>query len=204
MGGRGGRGGYVWVRGRRYGNAHCSLCLMKTGVRRGSQRGKSGTDTQRRWKAGFVGGMSVLAHLIPLSARARPLESSEGAQSSLSCAYLPTAYASLDFTRCTSIALVLSFAIPTSRCDDQLRNRPSLLPEAFSCPRRLVLFATGNFRERRNERQPSAHVHSRLSESTVTSLCVESASAHPPPSRCISCRKTTPSDSFSFLFIVHM
>uniref|UniRef100_A0A914WXQ5 Uncharacterized protein n=1 Tax=Plectus sambesii TaxID=2011161 RepID=A0A914WXQ5_9BILA len=31
------------------------LCLMKTGVRRGSQRGKSGTDTQRRWKAGFVG-----------------------------------------------------------------------------------------------------------------------------------------------------
>lgn len=32
------------------------LCLMRTSVRRGSQRGKP-ADTARRWKAGFVGGM---------------------------------------------------------------------------------------------------------------------------------------------------
>uniref|UniRef100_A0A0N4ZML8 Receptor ligand binding region domain-containing protein n=1 Tax=Parastrongyloides trichosuri TaxID=131310 RepID=A0A0N4ZML8_PARTI len=33
------------------------LCLMRTSARRGSQRGKTNSDPNRRWKAGFVGAL---------------------------------------------------------------------------------------------------------------------------------------------------
>ncbi|KHN81566.1 hypothetical protein Tcan_12034 [Toxocara canis] len=78
------------------------LCLMRTSVRRGSQRGKP-ADTARRWKAGFVGGIynhkcnkfrvkrnGVVQNVCELSATGKPIWSTSGRKRSENLEGVPT------------------------------------------------------------------------------------------------------------------